>query len=130
MGQGPVSQRTAYQRHDLLLCPVTKMEAPVDRREAFCAAVIKFQLPEWSPAFPDNDTFEVDGEYRTIRRICELVRDDTAELPDETVGHLMQAMLGDRRLLKLLGPSRTYATGSQCLSELLEYRVRTFQAKP
>jgi len=101
----------------------------MDRREAFCAAVIKFQLLEWSPAFPDHDAFKVDGEYRTIRQICELVRDDTADLPDETVGHLMEAMHGDRRLHELLGRSRTYATGSQCLFELLEDRVRTFKAK-
>ena len=99
------------------------------RREAFCAAVIKFRSPEWSPAFPDNDTFEVDGKYRTIREVCGLVMDDAGELPDPIVGELMSAMHGDQRLLKLLGRSRMYATGSQCLSELLEDRVKTFQVK-
>jgi hypothetical protein len=101
----------------------------MDRREAFRAAVIKFQSPEWSPAFPDNDTFEVDGEYRTIRKVCELVKLDHEELPDLIVGELMQAMRGDRRLHQLLDRSPTYVTGSQCLSELLEDRVRTFKAK-
>jgi hypothetical protein len=97
----------------------------MDRREAFCAAVIKFLSPEWSPASPDNDTFEVDGKYQTIRQICELVKDDSEELPDRIVGEFMQAM-DDRRLRELL---RTYATGSQYLSELLEDRVRTYLAK-
>jgi hypothetical protein len=100
-------------------------KAAMDRREAFCAAVIKFLSTEWSPASPDNDTFEVDGKYQTIRQICELVKDDSEEMPDRIVGEFMQAM-GDRRLRALL---RTYATGSQYLSELLEDRVRTYLAK-
>jgi hypothetical protein len=101
----------------------------MDRREAFCEAVIKFRAPEWSPAFPDNDTFEVRGEYRTIREVCGLVMDDAGELPELIVAELIQAMHGDRRLHELLDRSPTYATGSQCLSELLEDRVRTFEAK-
>jgi hypothetical protein len=102
----------------------------MDRREAFCAAVIKFQSPEWSPAFPDNDRFEVDGKkYRTIREVCGLVMDDAGELPDPIVSELIRAMHSDRRLHELLDRSPTYATGSQCLSELLEGRVRTFLAK-
>jgi hypothetical protein len=90
--------------------------AATNRREAFCAAVMKFQSPEWSPAFPDTDTFEVDGRYRTIRE-------------DFTVGMLMGAMRGDRRLLELLGPSRTYATASQCLLALLDNRVTAFRTR-
>jgi hypothetical protein len=101
----------------------------MDRREAFCEAVIKFRSPEWSPAFPDNDTFEVDRKYRTIREVCGLVMDDAGELPELIVAELIQAMRGDRRLHELLDRSPTYATGSQCLSELLEDRVRTFEAK-
>jgi hypothetical protein len=101
----------------------------VDRREAFHAAVIKFRSPEWSPAFPDTDTVEVDGKYRTIREVCWLLKRDTGELPDIIVGELMKAMRGDRRLLQQLGRTRTYATGSQCLLELLEERVRTFKGK-
>jgi hypothetical protein len=30
----------------------------MDEREAFWAAVYKFRSPEWSPAFPDQPTFE------------------------------------------------------------------------
>jgi hypothetical protein len=56
-------------------------------------------------------------------RTCEGV------LLDEIVGELMDAMHGDRRLLGLLGRSRTYATGSQCLLELLDNRIKTFQKK-
>jgi len=85
--------------------------------------------PEWSPAFPDDDTFEAEGKYLTIREVCELVKHDAEALPDETVGRLMEAMHGDRRLLELLGRWRTYATGSQCLLELLDDRVRTFRLK-
>jgi hypothetical protein len=99
----------------------------MDRREAFRAAVIKFVSPEW--AFPDNDTFEVEGKYRTIREVCELVKDDDEVLPDPTVGDLMWAMHGDLRLIEKLGQSRTYATGSRCLLDLLNDRVATFQAK-
>ena len=60
----------------------------MDRREAFRAAVIKFVSPEW--AFPDNDTFEVEG---TICEVCELVKDDDEVLPDPTVGDLMWASM-------------------------------------
>jgi len=79
----------------------------MDRREGFHAAVIKLRSPEWSPAFPDMNTLNVDGEYWTIRQVCNLVKDDDGVLPDEIVD--------ERRLLELLGRSRTYATGSQCL---------------
>jgi hypothetical protein len=69
----------------------------MDRRhEAFGEAVFKIESPEWSPAFPDKDTFEVDGQFRTIRQVCELVKDDGAELPDLIIGILMGAMRGDR----------------------------------
>jgi len=102
----------------------------MDRREAFDLTVIKFLSPEWSPAFPDNDRFEVDGEYLTIRQVCERVKEDKEELPDWIVRDLMWGMHGDRRLHELLGRSPTYTTGSRCLSELLEDRVRTFKAKP
>jgi hypothetical protein len=101
----------------------------MNRQEAFCEAVMKFQSPEWSPAFPDNDTFEVDGQYRTIRQVCELVKSDSAELPDLIAGRLMGAMRGDRRLLELLGPSRTYANGSKCLLALLDDRVTSFRTR-
>ena len=101
----------------------------MDRREGFHAAVIKFRSPEWSPAFPDMNTLNIDGEYQTIRQVCELVKDDDGELPDPTLGELMDAMHGDRRLLELLGRSRTYSTGSQCLLKLLDNRIKTFQTK-
>ena len=87
----------------------------MDRREGFHAAVIKLRSPEWSPAFPDMNTLNVDGEYWTIRQVCNLVKDDDGVLPDEMVDELKDAMHGDRRLLELFGRSRTYATGSQCL---------------
>jgi hypothetical protein len=34
----------------------------MDRREGFHAAVIKLRSPEWSPAFPNMNTLNVDGE--------------------------------------------------------------------
>lgn len=101
----------------------------MDRRMAFDLAVIKFLSPEWSPALPDNDRFEVDGKHLTIRKVCELVKDDKEELPDWIVRDLIWGMHGDRRLHELLDRSPTYATAAQCLSELLEDRVRTFKAK-
>ena len=73
----------------------------MDRREAFRAAVIKFVPPEW--AFPDNDTFGVEGKYRTIREVCEGVKDDDQVLPDPTVRDLIWAMHGDLRLIEKLG---------------------------
>jgi hypothetical protein len=100
----------------------------MDRREGFHAAVIKLRSPEWSPAFPNMNKLEVDGEYWSIREVCELVKDDDGVLPDEIVGELMDAMHGDRRPLELLG-SRTYSTGSQCLLKLLDNRIKTFQRK-
>ena len=99
----------------------------MDPREAFDTAVIKFQSPEWSPADPDRDTFEFGGRYLTIRQVCEVVKDDKGQLPDWIVGQLMRSAHGDRELLQLLGQSRTYATGSQCLLKLLEDRERKFQ---
>jgi hypothetical protein len=99
----------------------------MDRREGFHAAVIKLRSPEWSPAFPDMNTLNVDGEYWTIRQVCELLKDDDEVLPDEIVGELMDAMHGSRRLLESFGRSRTYATGSQCLLELLDNLIKTFQ---
>ena len=92
----------------------------VDEREAFWAAVYKFR----SPAFPDAPTFEVKGRHLTIRQVCELVKDITDELPYLVAGELVKAMHGDHKLIQLFAPSRTYATGSQCLLELLEaYRT-------
>ena len=101
----------------------------MDRREGFHAAVIKLRSPEWSPAFPDMNTLNVDDEYWTIREVCELVKDDDGVLPDELVGELTDATHGDRRLLELLGRLRTYSTGSQCLLKLLDNRIKTFQTK-
>ena len=71
----------------------------------------------------------VDDEYWTIRQVCDLVKDDDGVLPDEIVNELKDAMHGVRRLLELLGRSRTYATGSQCLLELLDNRIKTFRTK-
>jgi hypothetical protein len=44
-------------------------------REAFWAAVYRFTSPEWSPAFADQPTFDVNVKYLTIRQVCELVKD-------------------------------------------------------
>ena len=101
----------------------------MDRREGFHAAVIKLRSPEWSPAFPDMNTLNVDDEYWTIREVCELVKDDDGVLPEEIVDELKDATHGDRRLLELLGRLRTYSTGSQCLLKLLDNRIKTFQTK-
>jgi len=95
----------------------------MDEREAFWAVVYKFRSPEWSPAFPDRPTFEVKGKYFTIRQVCELVKDITDELPYLVAGELVKAMRGDPRLIQLFAPSRTYATGSQCLLKLLDDRI-------
>ena len=57
------------------------------------------------------------------------MKDDDGVLPDEIVGELMDAIHGDRRLLELLGRSRTFAIGSQCLLELLDHRIKAFQRK-
>jgi hypothetical protein len=95
----------------------------MDEREAFWAAVYKFKSPEWSPAFLDQPAFEVKGKYFTIRQVCDLVKDITDELPYLVAGELVKAMQGDRRLIQVFAPSRTYATGSQCLLELSEDRV-------
>jgi hypothetical protein len=101
---------------------VNKTRSP-DEREAFWAVVYKFRSPEWSPAFPDQPTFQVKGKYFTIRQVCELVKDITDELPYLVAGELVKAMCGDPRLIQLFAPSRTYATGSQCLLELLDDRI-------
>ena len=95
----------------------------MDEREAFWAAVYKFKSPEWSPAFPDQPAFEVKGKYFTIRQVCELVKDIADELPYLVAGELVKAMQGDRRLIQVFAPSRTYAIESQCLLELLENRM-------
>jgi hypothetical protein len=96
----------------------------MDEREAFWAAVYKFRSPEWNSAFPDQPTFEVKGQYLTIRQVCELVKDIAHdELPYLVAAELVKAMHGDHRLIQLFVPSRTYATGSQCLLELLEDRI-------
>jgi len=95
----------------------------MDEREAFWAAVSKFTSPEWSPAFAHQPMFDVEGKYLTIRQVCELVKDITEELPYLVAGEVMKAIHGDNRLIQLFAPSRTYATGSQCLLELMEDRV-------
>jgi hypothetical protein len=79
--------------------------------------------PEWSPAFADQATFDVKGKHLTIRQVCELVKDITEELPYLVAGKVMKAMHGDHRLIQLFAPSRTYATGSQCVLQLLEDRI-------
>jgi hypothetical protein len=95
----------------------------MDEREAFWAAVYKFRSPEWSPALPDQPTFEVKGKRLTIRQVCELVKDIPDELPYIVAGEIVKAMHGDHRLIQLFALSRTYATGSQCLLELLEDHI-------
>ena len=95
----------------------------MDEPEAFWAAVSKFTSPEWSPAFAHQPMFDVEGKYLTIRQVCELVKDITEELPYLVAGEVMKAIHGDNRLIQLFAPSRTYATGSQCLLELMEDRV-------
>jgi hypothetical protein len=95
----------------------------MDEREAFWAAVYKFTSPEWSPAFADQPTFDVKGKYFTIPQVCELVKDITEELPYLVAGEVVKAMHGDHRLIQSFASSRTYATGSQCLLQLLEDRI-------
>jgi len=95
----------------------------MDEREAFWAAVYKFTSPEWSPAFADQPTFDVKGKYLTIPQVCELVKDITEELPYLVAGEVMKAMHGDHRLIQSFASSRTYATGSQCLLQVLEDRI-------
>jgi hypothetical protein len=95
----------------------------MDEREAFWAAVYKFTSPEWSPDFADQPTFDVKGKYLTIRKVCDLVKDITDQLPYLVAGEVMKALHGDRRLMQLFAPSRTYATASRCLSQLLEDHI-------
>ena len=101
----------------------------MDRRDAFRAAVTALESPDWSPAFPDRHTFEVNGDNLTIAQVCEFVKDITDELPDEVFGRLLKAMHSDPELLQWLGRHRTYATGSQCLSRLLDGRVERYRNK-
>jgi hypothetical protein len=91
-----------------------------DEREAFWAVVYKVRSGGWHPALSDQPTFEVKGKHLTIRQVCELVKDITDELPYLVAGELVKAMHGNHRLIQLFAPSRTYATGSQCLLELLQ----------
>jgi hypothetical protein len=95
----------------------------MDEREAFWAAIYKLTSSEWSPTFADQPTFDVKGKYLTIRQVCELVKDITEELPYLVAGEVMKTVHDDHRLAQLFAPSPTYATGSQCLIQLLEDRV-------
>jgi hypothetical protein len=95
----------------------------VDEREAFWAAVYKFRSVNWNPAFSDEPSFEVKGGHLTIRQVCELVKGITDELPYLVAGELVKAMRRDDKLIQLFATSRTYATGSQYLLELLEERI-------
>ncbi len=101
----------------------TSTTRSMDEREAFWAVVYKFRSPEWNSAFPEQPTFEVKGKYLTIREVCELVKDVSDELPYLVAGELVKALRGDHALIQLFAPSRTYATGSQCLLQLLQYRI-------
>jgi hypothetical protein len=80
----------------------------------------KFRSAKWSPPFSDEPTFEVKGKHLTLRQVCELVKGITDELPYLVAGELVKAMRGDGKLIQLFATSRTYATGSQYLLELLE----------
>ena len=62
------------------------------------------------------NTLNVDGEYWTIRQVCELVKDDDGVLPDEIVDELKDAMHGVRRLLELLS-ARAVGQSDQNLSD-------------
>ena len=95
----------------------------MDEREAFWAAVYKFRSPEWNPTLLDQPAFEVKGKRLTIRQVCELVKSIPDELPYVVAGEMVKAMHGDNRLIQLFALSRTYATGSQCLLELLEGHI-------
>jgi len=91
-----------------------------DEREAFWAVVYKVRFGGWHSALSDQTTFEVKGKRLTIRQVCELVQHVTDELPYLVASELVKAMHGNHRLIQLFAISRTYATGSQCLLELLE----------
>jgi hypothetical protein len=95
----------------------------MNEREAFWAAIYKFRSPEWNPSLPDEPAFEVKGKHLTIRQVCELVRGIPDELPYIVAGEMVKALHGDNRLIQLFALSRTYATGSQCLLELLEGHI-------
>jgi hypothetical protein len=95
----------------------------MDEREAFWAAVYKFRSPEWNPTLLDQPAFEVKGKRLTIRQVCKLVKSIPDELPYIVAGEMVKAMRGDNRLIQLFALSRTYATASQCLLELLEDQI-------
>jgi hypothetical protein len=99
----------------------------VDESEAFWATVYKFTSSEWSSAFADQPTFFVKGKYLTIRQVCDLVKDITEQLPYLVAGELMKVLHGDRRLMQLFVPSRTYATASRCVLQLLEDSIARYR---
>jgi hypothetical protein len=119
----PVSIVQSGQRTANFDSVKTSTTRATDEREAFWAAVYKFRSPKWSSAFSNQPTFEVKGKYLTIRQVCELVKDISDELPYLVAGELVKAMRGDRTLIQLFAPRRTYAIGSRCLLALLKGRV-------
>ena len=95
----------------------------MDERDAFWAAVYKFRSAEWSPALLDQPTFEVKANILQSAKSANWLKIFPMNAPYIVAGEMVKAMHGDHRLIQLFALSRTYATGSQCLLELMQEHI-------
>jgi hypothetical protein len=90
-------------------------------KRAFCEAVERYALGEWSPAAPEECTVRVRNKGYSLREICLLVLSVDGPLPEKTVAQLFQSIHArhDRLREKLTARPR-YLVGARCLIALMD----------
>lgn len=98
-------------------------------QEAFGWAVRVVRLGDWSAAIPEQPKFEVDGQFLTIRDICEREQNRDVPLPQAVADDLFALFhrASDADLPVDLKLSETYSTGAKCLLEFLGRREAEYR---
>jgi hypothetical protein len=105
----------------------TENESTDDLERAFCEAVERFALGEWSPALPKKCTVGVGHERYSIREICLLIRGNNRRLPEQTVAQLFQNIRAQHdQFRQKLTVRPLYKVGAQCLIDLMDDREAVY----
>ena len=92
-----------------------------DTEKAFCVAVERYSVGEWSPGLPEHPQIAAGHDLHSIRGVCALVRGNPHALPERTIDQLFWAMHAQHdRLRQDIRQFPTYATGAMCLIDLMD----------
>lgn len=97
---------------------------------AFCEAVERYAMGQWSPAAPGECTVRVRDKYYSMREISLLVRVDKEPLPEKTLVQLLQSMHAQHDWFReRLAESPLYSLGAQCLIALLDDHEAVYELR-